>query len=86
MIDAESFLAIVFAAGFILGTIRTLVLVPHLGPLAAVLLELPLMLGIAWAVCRWLLRRFAVGEAWTARLAMGAIWASTSVLTPPATL
>jgi hypothetical protein len=31
------------------------------------------MLAIAWMVCGWLLRRFAVGGAWTARLAMGAV-------------
>ncbi len=68
-----AYFAVVFAAGFVLGTIRTLLLVPHIGPLAAVLVELPLMLAIAWLVCRWLVQRLAVGCAWTERLLMGVV-------------
>ncbi len=63
----------VFAAGFVLGTVRVLVLVPRLGELAAVLLELPLMLGISWAVAGWLLRAFAVPRRLPVRLGMGGL-------------
>lgn len=38
----------VFALGFVLGTVRTLWLEPWLGPLAAVALELPVMLAASW--------------------------------------
>ena len=68
-----AYFAIVFAAGFVLGTVRTLVLAPAVGPVAAVALELPVMLGLSWVACGWLVRRFAVPPAWPARLAMGAI-------------
>lgn len=49
------YLAAIFALGFVLGTIRTLWLAPALGHLAAVALELPVMLGASW----WLARRLA---------------------------
>lgn len=68
-----AYFAVVFAAGFVLGTIRTLFLAPHVGPLAAVLVELPLMLAVAWVVCGWLVRRLAVGDAWSGRLLMGIV-------------
>ena len=53
---AVLYFAAVFAAGFILGTIRTLVLAPTIGTTPAVLAELPVILAIAWIVCGWLLR------------------------------
>tara|TARA_R110000868_G_scaffold58025_6_gene178993 strand:+ start:9832 stop:10242 length:411 start_codon:yes stop_codon:yes gene_type:complete len=62
----------VFAAGFLLGTVRVLFLVPKLGELPAVLLEIPLILTISWFVCRMVTTRVPVGEGIGARLAMGA--------------
>ncbi len=50
------YFAVIFAVGFGLGTIRTLMLIPVLGELGAVLVELPVILVIAWAVCGRLLR------------------------------
>lgn len=50
------YLAAIFALGFVLGTVRTLWLAPLVGPLAAVAVELPVMLGASW----WLARRLAV--------------------------
>lgn len=70
---AVAYFAIVFAAGFVLGTIRTVVLAPRLGPLAAVLVEIPVMLVIAHAACRWLVARFAVPAALSDRLVMGGV-------------
>lgn len=49
----------VFAAGFLLGTARTLWLAPALGALAAVAVELPVMLGFSW----WWCRRLLAGQA-----------------------
>ena len=48
----------VFAAGFVLGVLRTLVLAPLFGALWAVLLELPVILTVAWLVCTRILRRW----------------------------
>ncbi len=57
LVSAAVYFATVFAAGFVLGVLRTLVLEPWLGPVAAVALELPVMLGIAWLACGSILRR-----------------------------
>jgi len=51
------YFTVVFAAGFCLGVLRTLLVQPLLGPLAAVALELPIILGIAWIACGRILRR-----------------------------
>lgn len=53
---------LVFTAGFVLGTLRTLVLVPNIGPLIATLIEAPVMLGIGYIVCRFVLRRWPVQD------------------------
>lgn len=61
----------VFAVGFLLGTVRTLVVVPAIGALAAVALELPLMLLASWWLCGVVLRWFPVPNAALLRLTMG---------------
>lgn len=48
---------IVFAIGFVLGTIRTLWVAPSIGEAGAVLVELPVILAAAWWVCGSLLRQ-----------------------------
>lgn len=58
LLTGAAYFAAVFAAGFVLGVLRTLVLVPLLGELVAVLLELPVILTIAWLVCTRILRRW----------------------------
>ena len=70
---ALAYAGLVFAAGVVLGTVRTLVLAPAVGPLAAVLVELPLMLGLAWLALRPVLRRWPVPPRAAPRLAMGAL-------------
>ncbi|MFL1461663.1 hypothetical protein ACI6QG_05640 [Roseococcus sp. DSY-14] len=54
------YVALVFAAGFVLGPLREFVLAPRIGRLPAVLAELPLMLGWAWVAAGWVLRRLRV--------------------------
>lgn len=51
---------LVFTAGFLLGTVRTLILIPHVGPLIATLLEVPFMLVVGYAACRFVLRCWPV--------------------------
>jgi hypothetical protein len=51
---------IVFLIGFILGTIRVLLLAPRLGETMAVILEVPFILSASWAVYRRCLDRLDV--------------------------
>lgn len=69
---ATRYAAIVFAIGFLLGTVRVLLIAPRLGALGATLIELPVMLAASWIVCGRVLRRLPL-SAPGARLAMGAI-------------
>lgn len=48
--------AIVFAFAFAMGVARTLVIAPRLGATAAVLLEVPVVVVLSWAVWRRLIR------------------------------
>lgn len=68
-----AYFALVFAAGFALGTIRVLAVGPGPGNVAAVLVELPVMLAIAWLACGRIARRFAVPERPAPRAAMGGL-------------
>jgi hypothetical protein len=56
------YFAIVFAAGFVLGTGRTLWVVGAVGEVAAVLIELPIILAISWFACARVVRRYAVPQ------------------------
>jgi hypothetical protein len=70
---AAAYFCTTFAAGFLLGTLRTLLVEPKTGALGAVALELPLMLAVSWIACGWALRRFDVGSGFSPRLAMGLV-------------
>lgn len=67
------YFAIVFAAGFVLGALRVTVLMPLIGELPAVALELPIILFISWIVCRRLVAQFSVPAMASQRAAMGAL-------------
>ena len=70
---ATLYFAIVFAAGFALGTLRVLAVIPVIGELAAVALEVPVILAVSWFVCRRLAMRFSVPPETGPRMAMGAL-------------
>jgi len=67
------YFALVFGAGFLLGALRTVGLVPRVGARAAELIELPVMLAICLAAARFVTQRLAVPAAFGARLAVGLI-------------
>ena len=67
------YFALVFAAGFVLGTVRVLWLVPRLGERTAELMETPIMLLVIIIAARWVVRRFPALPALPKRLAMGVI-------------
>ena len=62
-----------YTIAFALGAFRTIVIVPLTGPMIAVLLEMPVVLTVAWLLCRPIVRRCAVPTAWPARAGMGLV-------------
>ena len=67
------YFALVFAAGFVLGAIRTLWIVPRVGARTAELMETPIMLAVSLLAARWTVLRFAVPPTPLARLSTGFI-------------
>jgi len=55
----------------VLGTVRVLLVAPAVGPVAATLAEIPLMLWICWLACGRIVARFAVPAPVGARIVMG---------------
>jgi len=68
---AVLYFLLVFGAGFVLGTVRILFLVPLLGERTAELLEMPLMLGVIVAAARWTVRRRLDDSRLAAALSVG---------------
>lgn len=71
LLASTAYVATVFAVGFVLGLLRTLALVPLLGEVGAVMVELPVILTVAWLVCARILRRWPPAP--LPALGMGAI-------------
>ncbi len=67
------YFALVFAAGFVLGTVRTFWVVPRLGVRTAELAEAPIMLGVSVLAARWAVRHVGIPPLWPTRLAMGCV-------------
>jgi len=65
------YFALVFGAGFVLGTIRTLWVVPKVGTRRAELMEAPIMFVVTIMAARWIVLRFAIPPLTSARLGMG---------------
>ena len=68
---ALAYFATVFMAAFALGALRVTLIAPQIGALAAVALEVPLILGLSWVVAGRVLRRWPLTS--SAALAMGAL-------------
>lgn len=67
------YFALVFGAGFVLGTIRVLWVVPNVGTRMAELMETPVMFVVTVLAARWVARRLAVPPAPSIRLAVGCV-------------
>jgi hypothetical protein len=64
---------LVFVAGFLMGTLRVLLIEPAVGETVAVLLEMPVMLAIAWLASRRAIALFAMPARLRLRLVMGGL-------------
>jgi hypothetical protein len=62
-----------FVIGFILGSIRVLLLAPRLGETSAVIVEAPIMVAASWFVCRWCVDWLNVRRTVPARSSMGSV-------------
>jgi hypothetical protein len=66
-----TYFALVFGAGFVLGTLRVSFLVPRFGERISELSEMPLMLAVIVMAARFVIGRFAVPLSMAARLGTG---------------
>jgi hypothetical protein len=67
------YFAAVFGAGFMLGTVRILLVVPRIGVRSAELLETPLMIIISVFAARWAVRHAGIQNSRRDRLSMGSL-------------
>lgn len=65
------YFALVFGAGFVLGTVRTLWVAPRVGARLAELMEAPIMFVVMIVAARWIVQRLAVPSVSSTRLGMG---------------
>lgn len=70
---AAIYFALVFGAGFVLGTGRVLWAVPHFGERIAELLEQPLMLVAIVLAARWTVRHFVVARVPSVGMGIGLV-------------
>jgi len=66
-----TYVALVFGAGFVLGSIRVPFLVPRLGERVAELIEMPIMFVVILVSARFIVRRFSLPGNIPARLSAG---------------
>ena len=68
-----AYFLIVFACAFLIGMVRVLLVVPAIGEMAAVAIEIPVVLLISWFAAAWVIARCKVAARMGARLSMGAM-------------
>jgi hypothetical protein len=67
------YFALIFGAGFVLGPIRILWVVPRFGTRMAELMETPIILVVTIVAARWIVRRLAVPSIPSSRLGIGCV-------------
>jgi hypothetical protein len=70
---AMVYFALTFGAGFILGTVRVLSIVPRVGTRRAELMEAPVMLAVTIFAARWVVRHLLPAAGASGRLGVGII-------------
>jgi hypothetical protein len=65
------YFSMIFAVGFMLGIVRTLVLAPNVGESVAVAIELPIILTIGWFACLWIVEHRSIPVNFAVRAVMG---------------
>ncbi len=65
------YFAVVFGVGFLLGTLRILVIIPLVGARTAELIESPIMLAVSYFAARSIIRWLAIPAALLERIGMG---------------
>jgi MFS family permease len=75
------YFALVFGAGFVLGTIRALWIVPSFGTRIAELMEAPIMFVVTILAARWVARRLTIPPSLPGRLAVGLVALGLLLLT-----
>ena len=70
---AIAYFALTFGAGFVLGTVRVVWMVPRVGTRTAELMEAPVMLAITIFAARWVVRRLLPSRESVTRLGVGFI-------------
>ena len=73
VIAGTVYFAAVFLIGFLVGTVRVLLVAPRLGDVGAVLLETPVVVAASWILARRSVRRFAAPRGFGPRATMGAV-------------
>ncbi len=73
LLAASVYFLALFSLGFVLGTVRMVVIAPRFGALAGTITEVPIMLVAAFCACRWVIRHWRVPSASGTRWAM-TIW------------
>ncbi|MEQ1649262.1 MAG: hypothetical protein ABL898_11800 [Hyphomicrobiaceae bacterium] len=67
------YFALVFAAAFMLGILRQMVIAPLVGAVAAVAIEMPVVLFISYLACRAVVAWFKLSEALYVRALVGVV-------------
>jgi hypothetical protein len=73
LLAGVAYFATVFGVGFVLGTLRVLVIVPIVGARTAELIETPIMLAVSYIAANWIIRWLAVPTRLFERLGMGVV-------------
>jgi hypothetical protein len=73
ILSGALYFAVVFAAGFALGTIRVLWLAPRIGERAAELAETPVMVALCWFAARGVVGRLSPRPSGAERAIIGAV-------------
>ena len=67
------YFALVFGAGFVLGPIRVIWVVPRFGERIAELVEMPIILAVIFASAKWIIRRYELARTSSQLLMIGCI-------------